>query len=246
MKVEWCYKIGYMDINPEFRMRLGAFARLLQEAAVTHSEQVGIHSQDLVANGTAWVLNKMAFDFQRLPIFGEDIRVVTWHKGSRGFKAYRDFEVWANDERLVSVTTVWLLIDLEKKKLRRIPAEWPQVYTVESGNAVDCDLDDWRPDTPGIEETAIPITLRSSDFDPHGHVNNTAYFDFLETLLATTLGGGAVLESLRIQFRREIPGHVTAISAGLSPSSTGGFFRIYDGENTFVRGEVDLKPQING
>lgn len=87
MKVEWSCKVGYMDIDPQFQMRLGVLARLLQEAAVTHSEQVGIRSRDLVANGAAWVLNKMAFRFGRLPRFGEDIRVVTWHKGSRGFTA---------------------------------------------------------------------------------------------------------------------------------------------------------------
>lgn len=246
MKVEWCCKIGYMDIGPAFRMRLGAFARLLQEAAVTHSEQVGICSQDLVANGTAWVLNKMAFDFRRLPTFGEDIRVVTWHRGSRGFRAYRDFEVWAGDERLVSAATLWLFIDLEKKRPRRIPPEWSQAYTIESDNAFDCDLDGWQPNAPGFEEKAVPITLRSSDFDPHGHVNNTAYFDFIETLLATTITERSLLEGLRIQFRREIPPHVAAVTAGLSSSSNGGFFRIYDGDETFVRGEVDLlSPRIN-
>ena len=241
MKVQWDCKIGYMDIGPAFRLRLGALARLLQEAAVTHSEQVGIHSQDLVANGTAWVLNKMAFAFRRLPTFGEDIRVVTWHKGSRGFKAYRDFEVLAGDESLVSVATLWLFIDLEKKKPRRIPPEWPRAYTIEADEALNCDLDGWKPALSGAEEKALPITLRSSDFDPHGHVNNTVYFDFIETLLAAGLNG-AILEGLRIEFRREISREIPAITAGLAAASKGGFFRIYAGDRTFVRGEVDLAP----
>ena len=238
MKVEWCCKVRYMDINPEFRMRLEALCRLLQEAAVIHSEQVGIHNRDLVANGTAWVLNKMAFDFRRLPTMGEDIRVVTWHRGSRGFRAYRDFEVLAGDELLASVATLWLFVDLEKKRPRRIPPEWPQAYTIEMDAAVDCDLDGWQPDASGTDETTLAITLRRSDFDPHGHVNNTAYFDFIETLLAAADVEDAALESLRIQFRREIPGHVATVKAGFTPSVTGGFFRIYNGDHTFVRGEI--------
>ena len=240
MKVEWCCKTGYMDIGPAFRLRLAALARMLQESAVTHSEQVGIHSRDLVANGTAWVLNKMAFSFRRLPTFGEEIRVVTWHKGSRGFKALRDFEVLAGDESLVSVATLWLFIDLAKKRPRRIPPEFPQAYTIETDNALDCELEGWKPNPPEREEKAIRITLRSSDFDPHGHVNNTVYFDFLETLLEKGFDGDAAVKGLRIQFRREIPRHVTAVTASFAPSADGGFFRIFSGDTTFVHGEVDL------
>lgn len=205
---------------------------------MTHSEPVGIHTRDLVANGTAWVLNKMAFDFRRRPAMGEDIRVVTWHKGSRGFRAYRDFEVLAGDELLASAAALWSFVDLEKKRPRRIPPEWPQAYTIEMDDAVDCDLDAWQPDTPGTDETALAIALRHSDFDPHGHVNNAAYFDFIETLLAANHVKDAALESLRIQFRREISGHATAVTAGLAPSATGGLFRIYDGDQTFVCGEI--------
>ncbi len=239
MKVEWSCKVGYMDIDPQFQMRLGVLARLLQEAAVTHSERVGIRSRDLVANGAVWVLNKMAFRFGRLPRFGENIRVVTWHRGSRGFKAFREFEVWAGEERLVSAATLWLYIDLAKKRPRRIPAEWAAAYTIESGAALAVDLDGWQPQTPGAEATTIAVTLRSSDFDPQGHVNNTAYFDFLETLLARACGERPKLEGLRIQFRREIDPRVTAVTVSLAPSPTGGTFRIHNGRQTFVYGELD-------
>ena len=240
MKVEWCCKTGYMDIGPAFRLRLAALARMLQESAVTHSEQVGIRSRDLVADGTAWVLNKMAFSFRRLPSFGEELRVVTWHKGSRGFKAFRDFEVLAGDESLVSVATLWLFIDLKKKRPRRIPPEFPQAYTIETDDALDCELESWTPNPPVREEKAIAITLRSSDFDPHGHVNNTVYFDFIETLLEKGFDGEAAINGLRIQFRREIPRHVATVAASFAPASNGGFFRIFKGDKTFVHGEVDL------
>ena len=98
---------------------------------------------------------------------GEEIRVVTWHKGSRGFKAYRDFEVLAGDELLAAAATLWLFIDLHKKRPRRIPPEWPHAYTIEGDDAVTCDLDGWQPETLPGDETFIPITLRRSDFDPH-------------------------------------------------------------------------------
>ncbi len=107
MRVEWCCKTGYMDIGPAFRLRLAALARMLQASAVTHSEQVGIRSRDLVANGTAWLLSNLVLSIRRLPTFGEEIRALTWHKGSRGFKALRDFEVLAGEKSLVSVAILW-------------------------------------------------------------------------------------------------------------------------------------------
>ena len=131
MKVAWGGQVRYMDINPEFRMRLGALSRCFHEAAVTHSEPVGLHHCDLVANGTAWVLNKMAFDFRRLPALGEDLRVVTWHKGSRGFRAYRDFEVMAGDEILASVIRSpcfrWKLMQFAHGQAARIPGVRPDM-----------------------------------------------------------------------------------------------------------------------
>ena len=93
---------------------------------------------------------------------------------------------------------------------------------------------------PAREEKAVGITLRSSDFDPHGHVNNTVYCDFIETLLEKRFDGDTVIQGLRIQFRREIPRHVAAVAASFSPSTNGGFFRIFNGAETFVHGEVDL------
>jgi acyl-ACP thioesterase len=147
----------------------------------------------------------------------------------------------AGDETLVSVTTLWLFIDLVKKKPRRIPPDWPLIYTIEKDDAIDYHLDGWKPASNGFEEKAVAITLRSSDFDPHGHVNNTVYFDFIETLLAASLNGAVTLEGLRIEFRREIARHVDTITAGFTSSLNGGSFRIYSGDKTFVRGEVDLK-----
>jgi acyl-ACP thioesterase len=239
MKVDWCSKVAYRDIDPAFRMRLGALSRMLQEAAVNHSERVGIHSRDLVRNGAVWVLNKLAFDIVRLPAFGEDVRVVTWHRGSQGFKAFRDFEIWVMDECLVSATTRWLYIDLFRKRPRRIPSEWSAIYTVENVQALDVDLDAWRPSPAEGESTDTVVTMRSSDFDPQGHVNHTAYFDFLETGLIRSLGAKATLKRLRIHFSREIGPLVEAVRVNLTPAPEGAGFRIHDERHTYVAGEIE-------
>ena len=77
---------------------------------------------------------------KRLSAMDEEIRVVTWQNGSRGFRAYRDFEILAGDELMAPVATLWLYVDLKKKRPRRIPPEWPQAFTIEMDAAVDGDV----------------------------------------------------------------------------------------------------------
>ena len=48
MHIEQHHTIAYTDVKPDFTMQLRALLRLLQEAAVAHSEQVGLGSRELV------------------------------------------------------------------------------------------------------------------------------------------------------------------------------------------------------
>ncbi len=240
MHIEQVHTIAYTDVNPNFTIQLRALLRLLQEAAVAHSEQVGLGSRELLHAGTVWVLSKMAVVIDRLPRYRETVRVVTWHRGSRGFRAYRDFEVFNGEKRIVTATSLWLYFDLASKRLQRIPAELSRAYIKEDRDAGCGDLDHWKPAEIAEDAFAVNFTTRSSDFDPLGHVNNTVYFDMLETAVERAWGPEAALRRLRIHFQKEIRGKVTGVRAGLEKVDGGGGFRIYDGGVTFAAGDMML------
>lgn len=242
MKVEICKRVAYTDVNPAFRLKLGAFFRLLQEAAVEHSERVGLGSKDLVDGGTVWILNKMAASFYRHPGYRETIRILTWHRGSRGFRAYRDFLVFAGDECLAAVTSLWLFFDLEKKRLKKVPTDLADAYSIESEWATEVDLDEWKPDKSIQVERRIEITTRYSDFDPLGHMNNTAYFDLLATLAAAVDSTTPPLRGLKIHFQKEIDRRVPMVAAAWQAAGSGGKFQISSPAAVHASGELSWQP----
>ena len=120
MIIETTRRIGVTEVTPAFDMKLGALFRLLQDAAVTHSERVGLDSRALVNGGRVWLLNRIAIAVERLPRYAETVRVATWHRGSKGFRAYRDFEVTAGGRRLAAATSRWLLFDTARRRLQKV------------------------------------------------------------------------------------------------------------------------------
>lgn len=238
MKVELARKVAYTDVDGRFRMKPRALMRLLQEAAVVHSERVGVPSSALVASGSVWILNKIALEVRRWPAHREALRIVTWHRGSRGFRAYRDFRVYADGTCVADAASLWLYFDLETRRLRRVPAALGDAYTVESDTAGPFDLDAWKPPVDDPPEVEMTITTRAGDYDPLGHVNNTAYFDFVDTLAVRAAPAAGAIRRLAIHFQREIGPEVDRIVAGWTPTAAGGRFRLTGGADVHAAGEI--------
>ena len=238
MKIQQIHPVGYTGIKPDYTLQLRALVGLLQDAAVAHSEQAGFGSRRQLDAGKVWILNKMAVDIERLPRYRETVRVETWHRGSRGFRAYRDFLVFSGPERIAAATSLWLYFDLKANRLQRIPEQVGQAYTEEPESAGCTDLDAWKPAAMNGAGAKVDFTTRSSDFDPLGHVNHTVYFDMLETLVERGLGRPATLRRLRIHFQKEIPRDVTAVTARLERGERAGSFRISSETETFAAGDL--------
>ena len=244
MKVTLTRKIDYADVGTDFNQNLGSFFKLIQEAAVIHSEKVGYDSKTLLDRGAVWILNALEAEIYRYPRLREEVSVVTWHKKSKGFKAFRDFYVYAGDEKLAAASSLWLYFDIRRKRLARVPDETGQVYASEAQDALAGSLESWKPRddfTPGFE---TDICVRHSDFDPLNHVNNAVYLDYLETLVARCGGRRNKIAGIKIQYKKEIDRTVTTLKAGLRETGSGCRFKLYDEQHLFAAGEMDLADKL--
>lgn len=240
MKVELEKQTRFFELKADFSLRPRALVNYLQEVAAIHSEQVGFGAQDLINSGNAWVLHRIGVQIHRPPTLGDRLKVVTWHTGQKAFRAYRDFEILCGGEVLVSAKSFWLFIDLARKKIVRPPKHASETYTQEPGIDWDLSIDEWKPDQKAVPEHVCTIATRPSDYDPLGHVNNAVYFDYLETLIASAFPQGGKIQSMVVQFSREIPRGVEAIQAGLWPQDKGYAFRIFSGDSIYSTGEFQL------
>jgi len=240
MKVTLTRKIDYAEVDADFNQNLGPFFKLIQEAAVMHSEQVGYDTQTLLERGAVWILNALEAEIYRYPQLREEVRVVTWHKSSKGFKAFRDFSVYAGEEKLAAVSSLWLFFDIRKKRLTRVPAETGRDYTSEAENALKSNIGSWKPRDDFQPAFVTDICVRHSDFDPLNHVNNAVYLDYLETLVARFGNRRKQVAGIKIQYKKEIDRTVATLKAGLQETAAGCLFKLYDEQQLFAAGEMDL------
>ena len=102
MKIEQTSMVQYEDVGTDFRMKLPALFQRFQRAALNHSDSVGLDTQTMIAAGAVWILNRIRVRIQRMPGYRESVTVKTWHKGSAGFRAGRDFLVLCGNETVAA------------------------------------------------------------------------------------------------------------------------------------------------
>jgi len=165
---------------------------------------------------------------------------LTWHRGQKGVRAYRKFEVFAGNERLAAASSVCLYIDMQNKKILRLPRTVGADYTVETETALNTVPDRWKSQRFFSAESYVKTTIRRSDYDPVGHVNNAAYLDYIETSVLTGFGDTARIKTLNIEFLKEIDRDVDIISTGLKDTGQGCLFKICDDAQVYACGELAL------
>lgn len=237
MKVTISRRIGFFEVDPGLRLRLKPLVNCMQEAAAAHSDRARYGNPELLPQGRAWVLHRMVLEIHRPPALGDELHVATWYRGGGGVRSYRDFEIHAGAEKLVSAASLWLLIHRESKKILRIPGEVNERYGTVDARALEMDMDAWKPDSNFEPEIAVPIPTRPSDYDPLGHVNNAVYFDYVETLMERLPEHTIQPGVLAIQFSSEIPREVSEIRAGLKNEGETVIFKLMSGMGLHAAGE---------
>jgi medium-chain acyl-[acyl-carrier-protein] hydrolase len=240
MKVSLKRKIDFTAIDSDFVLTLHSLVKILQEAAIEHSNRAGFGSKQLINDGSVWILYQYGIEVGKWADYEDEIEVVTWHRGMKGFKAYREFEVYSGDQKIASASAVYLYYDIKNRKIRRIPEEANSIYSAEDEVSFKDDLEQWKPIPKFDHKFDLSITTRLSDFDPMGHVNNSVYFDYVETMLFSYLGEEKKIKKIKIQFAKEINKSVKKLKSGLTRDGAGFKFKIFDENKVFSVGEIEI------
>lgn len=232
--------VRFSEVDRDQVMLLPSLFQLLQEAAIRHADMYGVGANSISERGTSWVLNRLAVALTRYPRRDEALRVETWSTGVRGFRGYREFRLFSGEEQILAGSSLWLWIDLRTRTLTRVPPELEARFPVGGAGRPPHrpDLERLRFSAPVATAPATPVTVRYSDCDANGHVNNTAYFDYLQTALVHQ---GRSPHPLRVelQYLREIPPTAVSADVRLEPRPEGETaFSIGGAEGVFAQGVV--------
>jgi medium-chain acyl-[acyl-carrier-protein] hydrolase len=230
--------VAYGDADRDELLLLPGVFKYLQEAAIKHADQFDTGTRAMVTRGESWVLNRLAAAIHRYPRYEEPVRMVTWSSGIRVFRGYRDFRVFCGEELVVSASSLWLYVNLKTKSLVRVPGEIAAAFPTGAGVVFRPDLDKLKlvPPGAGVAPTC-QVSIRFSDVDGNDHVNNTAYFDYLQTALPKG-GFSPRPRNVEIQFVKEIPPGTESVDIRLEAREKTIAFSIGGGEMLFAQGQV--------
>ena len=171
------YRIAYSDADLKQRLRLSRLFTLLQEAATDHAAILGAGREKTLDRGLLWIVTLQQADIFRMPVYDEQVKIVTWPGKPKHLLFPRWYRV--TDEQgnaLIEASSLWALMDRNTRK-----AVFPEQSGIDIPG-IQTGLESALPRAlPALRtnETA-PFTVPYSYVDQNGHMNNTRYFDLAE------------------------------------------------------------------
>jgi acyl-ACP thioesterase len=174
------------DVTPKGRARLDAVARYLQD--IGNDDAVDAIGEE----AAAWVVRRTTLHVERFPVFREDLKLTTWASGVGSRWAERSTAIVGNDGGAIHATALWVHVDLQTGRPKRLPPDFDEVYgEAAGGREVSARLGH---DDPPAAARPVPWPARFTDFDVLGHVNNAVYWAVVEEHLDVKAPVVVVLE----------------------------------------------------
>jgi acyl-CoA thioester hydrolase len=102
-----------------------AYVRWIQDAAVAHSEAVGLDIEAYRRIGAVFVVVRHEIDYLRPVLRGDKLKARTWIPTAMAAKCLRNTEITRESDAVVvsRSATTWGFIDVSTGRPRRIPEE---------------------------------------------------------------------------------------------------------------------------
>jgi acyl-ACP thioesterase len=155
------------------RFRLDAVARLLQDVAIDDVQETGWGMPEHL-----WFVRRIRIDVLRPFLDDGEVELTTWCSGVAAIAAGRRWSVNGDAGGRIEVDSVWIHLGADARPIR---IEDFGVYAeAAAGRRVSTKLE--LPDPPA-DGAVRRWSLRATDVDLHGHVNNAVYWQAVEELL---------------------------------------------------------------
>lgn len=195
---------------------------LLQEAATLAACEFHATGPEVKEKYNAlWMVTRTWYHLDRPLCWGDRVTVKTWHRGDKGAKLYRDFDIFLDGKPVGEAVSIWVAADVGDRKLLRF-AEIPEV-AASGGEELCKDKKLLGLRLPSEMAPAEERTFHYSDTDSNGHVNNVHYADLAaDAISLEKLLPGHFVSDFQIGYLHEcMAGETILLSAARTPE---GFF----------------------
>lgn len=175
------------------KLRISELFRLMEEASIAHTEQLGCTREKTLDRGLLWVITRQQAEIDELPAYDEEITVRSWQGDMMHVFFPRFYEIERAGKVLIRGQALWILINEADRQMIM-----PEDYDIEI------------PGRPGSDDMLLPpvvmpkdsdliirddLVTRFSQVDINGHMNNTRYFDIIDDAMHAFCTRGASEEA---------------------------------------------------
>lgn len=200
------YQVLSGDVDHFRRMRMSRLFSLLQEVSIEHTIQLGYPKETTLDRGLLWVISRMHLRCNRPVLYDETIQITTWPGEMMHMIYPRNYRITDPKGNIIAEgSALWVLIDSNSRHFA-MPADSGVIIA-------GADLADALPlpealPGPDRDSDTLEATIRSvrySDIDLNGHVNNTRYLDWIDDLYESDWHQSNYIAEIQVNFLQEIP-----------------------------------------
>ena len=220
------------DCDFTSRWKTSEIFMAMQELAASHSAILGAGYSFMRAKSLAFALTRTELHMDRYPCIGEKVVCHTWAAPVMKwmYPRYFIFET-ESGERLGYAGTIWVLLDLNERKMVAPSALGVEIATGDMKAPMRMPS---KAASVGEEAEARVYLPGYSEIDVNGHVNNTRYVSWLCDYLGADVLKNRCAKSIVVNYSHEIlPGQPVELRA----ETKDGTFRMsgdYEGVNHFT------------
>ena len=182
MKWEEKYNVKFHDTNSNEIVGPSHILKFMQETSMRHMKARKPSYEELFEEKKAFILSNIRIEMYN-PIYAyQDISAKTWACPSRGFSFMRSYSIEANGEIMAEAHSTWALVNTEDKKLYKVSDVDLGNYDMDEPVTLAHPLRIRIPNEVPLSLTS-EFTVRYTDTDLNGHMNNTNYPNMLVNAL---------------------------------------------------------------
>lgn len=194
--------VKYYECDTTKLMTLPMLVNVMVHVSGEQSHLLGVGDDVVNEKGMSWVILQYEMHFNRMPEFAEEITISTQALSYNKLFCYREFKAYdAEENELASVKTSFALIDIEARKMVRIPKDIVDPYEAEFVKRL---VRTSKPAKLTDEVRAEDYRVRYLDIDRNQHVNNSKYFEWALDTLEYDFLTQHTFEYVNIKFEKEV------------------------------------------
>ena len=193
------YRLLSSDVDARRCLRLSRLFTFLQEASIAHTTELGMGREKTLDKGLLWIVTLQQVKVDRLPVYDEDVRLLSWPGDTMHLYFPRYYRLEDGDgNALLTGRALWALMDQRSRKM---------VFPEDHGIRIDGERGEKplplpaapKPVQDGEKEV---FTVPYSYVDMNGHMNNSRYLDLIEDRMPADLRARPIRE-IRAEYSGE-------------------------------------------